>query len=187
MNRNSYAAQRDGSAIKGPMQNRVRRLQAFCMWPIFVALAATPTMRADTNVYQAGKFSLTQGNQLTLGSLVLKMQNDGNLVLYQGANVLWQTQTGGQTCNSSNPCLATFQSDGNFVVYNGTNSPSCYNKAAWCSQTGGNPGGTLVISTSSPNLEIWSANPSQSTTLWASSMTFSPGMISAKWSGPATA
>ncbi|TQF07302.1 hypothetical protein E6W39_12650 [Kitasatospora acidiphila] len=70
----------------------------------------------------------------------LILQTDGNLVEYKhvagvsGAGVCWATGT-----NGSGATNATYQTDGNFVLYNG-------NWALWSSNTKGQPGNTVDIS-----------------------------------------
>ena len=114
--------------------------------------------------------TLDTGRQLFAGESVpscngayqLKMQSDGNLVLYMGSSALWSTST----WTSAN-AYAAMQADGNFVVYNNdTLSP------AWTSDTYTSPGaafgiqndGNLVIR--SPNgVPVWyrSAPPDAAT------------------------
>ncbi len=61
------------------------------------------------------------------------MQADGNLVLYQGAAVLWNAHTQG------NPgAHLRMQFDGNLVVYQGTTP-------LWNAHTQGNPGATMTV------------------------------------------
>src|SRR6185437_16172768 len=122
--------------------------------------------------FAGGKFTLPQGTSVNLGSLVLVMQGDGNLVLYQNGVALWNTGTWGQNC-SANQCFAAFQGDGNFVVYNGSTP-------LWNSQTGGNPGAQLALSAQLPNyIKISSSNQS---TLWFAAQTIS-GKVLAGASG----
>jgi hypothetical protein len=110
--------------------------------------------------------TIPQGGTVQIGSasenLVLTMQSDGNLVLYQNGTALWNTGTSGQNCGT-NQCEAVFQSDGNFVVYNGAT-------ALWNSQTSGNPGATLILTDQLPHIEIMATNQS---VLWANAFTFS--------------
>lgn len=91
-----------------------------------------------------GNESLDVNEALTScdGRFNLVMQGDGNLVLYQGSNALWHTQTHGQPGKA-----AVMQEDGNFVVY------TAEGQALWNAGTHGHPGavlrlqddGTLVI------------------------------------------
>src|ERR1700730_15943960 len=88
---------------------------------LLLGATARPHFQAPSGsfVYDAGNFTLTQGSTVSVGSLNLVMQTDGNLVLYQqDGTPLWYTGTGGQDC-SAGQCVAVFQTDGNFVVYNG--------------------------------------------------------------------
>ncbi len=84
------------------------------------------------------------------GLYTLVMQDDGNLVLYTGGNVLWQTTTSGTDAKR-----AVMQTDGNFVVYGVAGNP------LWMSHTEGKPGcylalqddGNLVIY--QPEVPVW--------------------------------
>ena len=69
------------------------------------------------------------------GRYELRMQSDGNLVLYSrpAYNPLWQSGTSG-----SGATRAVMQSDGNLVVYRG-------GTPLWQSQTSGYPSATLVM------------------------------------------
>jgi hypothetical protein len=71
----------------------------------------------------------------------LVMQNDGNLVLYQGIPAqslqpLWSTNTQGTTGQT-----AAMQTDGNFVLYDASST------ALWSSTTQNNPGSYLAVQT----------------------------------------
>ncbi|MCX4247350.1 peptidoglycan DD-metalloendopeptidase family protein [Paraliomyxa miuraensis] len=68
------------------------------------------------------------------GRFNLVMQGDGNLVLYQGSNALWHTQTHGQPGH-----VAVMQGDGNFVVYTPSQQP------LWHAGTHGHPGAYLRL------------------------------------------
>lgn len=99
----------------------------------------------NVGTFAAGNLALPQGYSVTVGSLVLIMQGDGNLVLYGSSGFLWASNTSGQNCNGQ--CGAYFQTDGNFVVYNGSTP-------LWASNTSGNPSAQLVISEGFPHMEI---------------------------------
>jgi len=127
-------------------------------FPQIQILSATGSVLwASTYQYGAGGFTLAQGQSLNLGSFHLDMQNDGNLVLYQGSSAIWNTGTWGQNCSN---CYLYFQPDGNLVVYNG-------NTPLWNSGTAGNPDAKLVLSARSPQIQIVDGNGSA---IWASSM-----------------
>jgi hypothetical protein len=66
---------------------------------------------ANSFTFSAGNLLFNQGASVTLGSLSLIMQGDGNLVLYQGGIAVWNSGTSGQDCGSGQ-CLAAFQGDG---------------------------------------------------------------------------
>jgi hypothetical protein len=99
--------------------------------------------------------SLQPGDQRVSadGRFVLVFQGDGNLVLYQGGEALWNTQTSGSTAS-----LVVMQGDGNLVMYDGGGG------VHWSSNTWGNPGAWLTVQ-SDGNLVIYSAGGSP---LWSS-------------------
>lgn len=79
------------------------------------------------------------------------MQGDGNLVVYDGHQAIWNSQTAGRPGGR-----LVMQGDGNLVVYVGA-------EAVWNSQTAGQPGGRLVMQDDG-NLVIYRA----SSPVWAS-------------------
>ena len=86
--------------------------------------AGTPQARIYRNM------AWTSGN----GRTVLRMQEDGNFVLYKDGKPAWQGDGAyphGQ--------YAIIQSDGNLVVYADGDKP------VWASDTGGSPGATLAV------------------------------------------
>ena len=99
------------------------------------------TGRPDPNPFCTGEFAWLTASQI-LGSdmgmrscdgrFVLRMQTDGNLVLYMGVKVLWQT-------NTRNGANLIMQDDGNLVLYDGSSSP------VWNAGTQGNPGAYLAL------------------------------------------
>lgn len=87
------------------------------------------------------------------GQFSLVLQDDGNLVLYDGSSqAMWATGTDGQQISR-----ATMQPDGNLVLY------TSGHEAAWASDTYGNEGAQLVVQDDG-NLVIYSADESP---LWA--------------------
>ncbi|CAN5328134.1 hypothetical protein BH09MYX1_BH09MYX1_44550 [soil metagenome] len=68
------------------------------------------------------------------GRFSLTMQDDGNLVLFQGATALWCTSTGGK-----NAYAAVMMGDGSFVLYGPSPAP------IWSTQTSGATGAWLAI------------------------------------------
>lgn len=123
-----------------------------------IALPDGSILWSNEPAFSAGNLTLAQGVSVDFGPYILVMQNDGNLVLYQGAfgPAVWSTNTYGQSCGTDQ-CFAVFQVDGNFVVYNGAT-------ALWSSGTGGNPQAQLILSGQTPQLEIVGGNQS---ILWA--------------------
>jgi hypothetical protein len=88
------------------------------------------------------------------GQFSLRLQEDGNLVLYsQDGQPMWATGTDGQEVST-----ATMQADGNLVLY----SPG--GDAVWASNTFGADGAYLVLQDDG-NLVIYGADGSP---LWAS-------------------
>jgi hypothetical protein len=151
-------------------------------------------LQSDGNfvVYPAGDSSSTGGalwNSVTGGNSndYLKMQDDGNLVVYsEGGLPLWSSDTGklndstdilgvgtslsaGQSLWSpSNLYHADLQSDGNFVVYPAGDNAST-GGAIWNAGTEPNPGDYVTLQTDG-NLVVYPAGDSSSTggALWNS-------------------
>ena len=95
---------------------------------------------------------LKTGEELTSANGLYRvlLQDDGNLVLYQGPVALWSTDTW-KVSLLSKPTRAVMQNDGNFVLYSATNVPS------WASGTGGTAADHLVLQDDS-NLVIYAAD-----------------------------
>ena len=103
------------------------------------------------------QFTLSAGESINNHNRILKMQDDGNLVLYQYGNgvtgkALWHSSTYGSGSN----CSAIFQADGNLVVYNASNL------ALWASGTCGS--GARMALQHDGNLVIYNSSGSA---LWA--------------------
>src|SRR5262245_43822514 len=123
---------------------------------IFFPVSATLTVLATNAVpdhMAPGDFLLPgQFRQSADGRFRLVYQVDGNLVLYQGSNPLWDSKT-----QSAIPGFAVMQGDGNFVVYDSTGP-------VWWSRTWApgaflvvqNDGNTVIYSTGS--LPLWATN-----------------------------
>jgi hypothetical protein len=124
------------------------------------AVAAYATTYSSLTIAQNGTVQIGSPSE----NLLLAMQGDGNLVLYQNGTVLWDSNTAGQNCGT-NQCRAAFQGDGNFVVYNGPT-------AIWNSGTANNPGAQLVLTDQLPHMEIVGTNQS---ILWANAYIYSSG------------
>lgn len=67
--------------------------------------------------------------------IILRMQPDCNLVLYEGSASRWASNTNG----NGNDCEAIMQNDGNLVIYKGDG------RVAWASGTNGEPGASLML------------------------------------------
>ncbi len=103
-----------------------------------------------------GGGELTQGESLTSpnGRFELKMQKDGNVVLYDATKPIWATNT-----QRDGAELLKMQDDGNFVVY-------AKKKPVWSSKTPGNSGaslklqddGNLVIYPEASTKPLWASN-----------------------------
>jgi hypothetical protein len=113
-------------------------------------LKMADTLRTDQRLISNNNDSLTSNN----GRFRLVMQNDGNLVLYDGNSVRWATGTNGRDVE-----FCIMQSDGNLVLYlEGSGS------ATWASNTNGNPGSYLVVQDDGnlviykPYHPIWATN-----------------------------
>jgi hypothetical protein len=83
----------------------------------------------------------------------LRMQTDGNLVLYEGTRALWATNTYGKIASE-----VIMQTDGNLVLYNSSDGP------IWASGTDGNTGAYLRVQNDG-NLVVYS---NSGRALWAS-------------------
>jgi nucleoid-associated protein YgaU len=102
---------------------------------------------------QAGQ-NLAVGQQIdSENGYVLALQEDGNLVLKDGGDVVWATGTNGSGATS-----ATMQEDGNFAVYTTGGS------LVWSSDTSGHPGSRLVLQ-NDRNLVVYNSAGSST---WAS-------------------
>jgi hypothetical protein len=91
------------------------------------------TIDSNSNVLVANaQLAANQSISSANGLYRLVMQNDGNLVEYEGSTALWNSGTG--TAGST----VIMQSDGNLVIYSGAT-------AKWSSGTGGNSGAYLIL------------------------------------------
>ena len=104
--------------------------------PIWSTNTWLPTGPAATgNDMQPGQV-LDPGGTITStnGQYSFVYQGDGNLVLYEGGNPLWASNTWGQPVG-----VCIMQGDGNLVIYARGGVP------IWSSNTWGNPGSHLVL------------------------------------------
>jgi hypothetical protein len=74
--------------------------------------------RADTTVRPPATLYRNQAWTSGNGRAILRMQADGNLVLYKDGRPVWQAPNAW-----SHGVSAVFQPDGNFVVYGGRGNP----------------------------------------------------------------
>lgn len=91
---------------------------------ILSATAPYAQIREGDNILWASSYSfkpplvIKQNNYIRMGSYILVMQSDGNLVYYGGNKALISSETGGQNCGN-NQCYAAFLPGGRLVIYNG--------------------------------------------------------------------
>ena len=152
-----WNSQTGGSGVQLVLSDRIPHIE--------ILTKSQSVAWTDSNQFSSGNLTLAQGNSVTAGALLLVMQGDGNLVLYQGGTALWNSGTGGQNCGS-NSCVSVFQGDGNLVIYNGS-------RALWNSQTGGS-GALLILSPQLPYLKIVTSAQS---VVWTDSNQFAPGNL----------
>jgi hypothetical protein len=114
------------------------------------------TLAASTWIptWPAGS-ALSPGGALTSpnGVYTLRLQSDGNLVLYGGGKALWNTQSAGKGANK-----LIMQSDGNLVLYNYGGSP------VWATNTNGKGAVTMSVNDDG-NVVLYKAD---GTAVWAS-------------------
>ncbi|MFI6408964.1 hypothetical protein [Streptomyces sp. NPDC050548] len=114
---------------------------------------STTTSSYPSDVLVTATRVLSAGQSINAKKARLRMQTDGNFVLYDENNKpRWATMTFGSNYH------AVFQADGNLVVYTASNQP------VWASQTGGHDGSILRLQ-GDGNMVIYSGG---STAIWAS-------------------
>ncbi|MGP4001754.1 hypothetical protein [Streptomyces sp. 8N706] len=89
---------------------------------------------SDTFVYASSTLRRNQAWTSGNGRTVLRLQSDGNLVLYKDGRAAWQAPGAWP-----NGYRAVMQSDGNFVLYD------VNGRALWATGTYGRPGAYLAI------------------------------------------
>lgn len=114
---------------------------------------STSTSSYPSDVLVTATRVLSAGQSINAKKARLRMQTDGNFVLYDENNKpRWATMTFGSNYH------AVFQADGNLVVYTSGNQP------VWASQTEGHDGAILRLQ-GDGNMVIYSGG---STAIWAS-------------------
>ena len=88
--------------------------------------SATPASAENKGILLAPGETLFRNDQLTNAPYSLRMQTDGNLVLYRNSTACGASHTSGRDNNK-----AIMQRDGNFVIYNDSG------RAIWQSNTTG--------------------------------------------------
>ncbi len=99
-----------------------------------VSVGGSTTLWAPGRLFSGNRLLSGQSVFSPSGAYRLTMQSDGNLVEYNGTDVVvWASET------STPGSTAVVQSDGNVVVYDGSNT------ALWASGTSGHPGAYLRL------------------------------------------
>ena len=127
----------------GGMERKLKGLWLFALAVVFSFTIALPAFARDT--LGSGQ-TLYEGETLKSpnGQYKLILQNDGNLVLYDGSKAIWSTGT-----QRKQGRKLVMQSDGNLVLY-GIRGP------VWATNTSGNQGAYLKIQNDG-NLVIYRA------------------------------
>ncbi len=125
------------------MEKKLKSLWLFGLAVVFSCTIALPAFARDT--LGSGEM-LYKGETLKSpnGQYQLILQNDGNLVLYNGSKAIWSTGTQGKQGRK-----LIMQSDGNLVLY-GRGGP------IWATNTSGNRDAYLKIQNDG-NLAIYKA------------------------------
>jgi len=121
--------QSDGNVV-------VRATSGSALWRTDTAWADDIPADTPSNLTMAEELAPGESIQSSNGRFRLRLQTDGNLVLYDdeaGPAALWATGTDGV-----NVTRAVMQGDGNFVLYAGANP-------VWATDTQGQPGAYLVL------------------------------------------
>ncbi|GAA0300092.1 hypothetical protein GCM10010302_43320 [Streptomyces polychromogenes] len=117
------------------------------------APAAAPAARSDAHFYGGSTLYKNQAWTSGNGRTVLRVQSDGNFVLYKDGRAAWQAPGVWPKANR-----AVFQEDGNFVVYdangNAVWAAGTWHKGAYLSvQDDGN-----AVVYNSANQPVWATN-----------------------------
>lgn len=137
-----------------------RRSVAVSALTAVVAVVSMAQPAAAADVHMGAGFVLLVNQERTTGTgEILRVQGDGNVVLYVNGGARWHTNTNGHPTHS-----LRVQSDGNVVVYNNAG------QWLWQSRTYNQPGGFLRLQDDG-NLVVYSA---AGTAVWAASWTQDP-------------
>ncbi|KAK1265031.1 hypothetical protein QJS04_geneDACA021315 [Acorus gramineus] len=103
--------------------------------------------------------SLHAGQSLTNGYYQFIMQNDCNLVLYDGGRAIWASNTNGR----GSSCVLRMQYDGNLVIY------ASGERAVWASNTNIGNGNYVCVLQNDRNVVIYAGRRA----IWATRTQFS--------------
>lgn len=137
-------SQNEKSQIEYQQNERVRQLEEQ-----IASLSVKDTVHNNASIHQ--QENIVSGN----GKFVITLQNDGNLVGYNGHNyesynAFWSSKTNGKGCG---PFRLTMQNDGNLVIYDGGNN------ATWSSNSCGQGQGPFKLTIQNDrNLVIYDRN-----------------------------
>ncbi len=107
--------------------------------------SASPSSSVAPQVSQLRAQSIVANQWLQQGSIQLKLQTDGNLVMTKDSAVLWTSHTSGRDCSSG--CVASLGEDGNITL---TQNGKLYFQTA----TGGHTNVSYNLQASAPHLVV---------------------------------
>nr|QIB98742.1 lectin 2 [Arisaema heterophyllum] len=112
--------------------------------PLVIILGTLSGLSVADQVLYPG-FGLNTGQSIAMNSYVLMMQNDCNLVFYDGGHAVWASGSQGKGAN----CRVIMQRDGNLVIYSASGSP------VWASNTARGSGFYALVMQSDRNLVMY--------------------------------
>ncbi len=104
-----------------------------------------PSPSVATQASRLGAQSIVANQWLQQGSIQLKLQTDGNLVMSKDGGVLWSSHTAGRDCSSG--CVASLNDDGNITL-------SQNGKLYFQTSTGGNSNASFSLQAQAPHFLI---------------------------------